>query len=278
MKIEIPDIDQKALVEDCITNMDASTKKNRLLEHKDDIVDFAFRYAEAASNGLLYKEKQFGEKIGDLTKRDMKFLYNSRLVKATKGRPYYDKILASAPYGICPLCGYREADTLDHYLPESVYFQYSVTVENLIPACIKCNKNKDAFVARQREEETIHPYYDEFDDEVWLMAEINKDAGEPFGFSFRVIRPAAWSKEKYERAKRHMEVFKLYPLYRVLAASEINTEIKRIEYFYKITKSIKAVKEMIREESSIEREKRKNSWKAAIIGFGTCSFQIQLVN
>ena len=265
MRIDIPDIDQADILDACIDNMDDSDRKTRLTNCKSDIVTFSQHYAKVAEKGALNGEAAVENGcIGEIQKEDMVFLYDGRLVKSKKGRFYYDKIKSNAPYGICPFCGHREVDTLDHYLPKAIFFQYAVTKENLVPACSKCNKNKMTEVPENRAKETIHPYYDDFDDEVWLVADINMDAGEPFGFSFYVCKPDSWTEEKYQRAENHMKVFKLKKLFRVLAAADISKELKSFAKLYGRTRDFDIVRAHVEDLCNVERDENRNSWKAAM--------------
>lgn len=265
MKISIPDIEQADILDACIDNMDDLDRKTRLTNCKLDIINYSQHYAETAEERTLSSEvAPESDSIGELKKDDMVFLYEARLVKSKKGRFYYDKIKANAPNEICPFCGYYDVDTLDHYLPKALFFQYSVTKENLVPACIKCNKNKRTEVPEDRAQEIIHPYYDDFDDEVWLVADINIDAGEPFGFSFYVFKPDSWSEEKYQRAENHLKVFKLKRLFRLVSAAAISKELKSFAKLYGRIHDFDIVRDHVEDLCNVERDENRNSWKAAM--------------
>ena len=79
-------------------------------------------------------------------------------------------------------------------------------------------------MAQNRIEELIHPYFDDFDDDVWLHASIDKKAGDPFGFKYGVEKPQTWDEDTFNRVKNHLSVYKLDSLYMLLAACEINKE------------------------------------------------------
>ena len=267
--ISIPDINQEELLNDCINGIQVKDdetryRKIRIENSKQSLLEYARHYKTIAEIGELSTEEQNSEINGGATKRDMVFLYDERLVKSVKGKPYYDKIKAAAPYGRCPICGYYEADTLDHYLPKAIFYRYAVTVENLVPECSICNKKKTTGIASRRDEETIHPYFDDFDDEVWMYSQINREAGSPFGFDFEVRKPDSWDNVKYLRAKNHLEVYKLNDLYRTLSAAEINTVLSKIKKLYKRVNDIEFLRDTIKDDCDSEREQRKNSWQAAM--------------
>ncbi len=264
MKINVPSIDQNKLLDDCIEHIHESNRKNRLQKCKNEIVVHSMNYKNIASNGTLSDELPPINPLGSVYKEDMIYLYDERLVQSIKGRFYYDKIIANAPQGICPICGHRDVDTLDHFLPKSIFFQYSVSIGNLVPVCLKCNKNKLTNAPEDRAHEVIHPYYDDFDDEIWLYAKINVDAGNPFGFLYSVIKPNSWDETKFTRAKNHMRVYKLKALFRVLSASVINSELKSYKKLYEKTHDIDFVRDHVKDLCDIEREENMNSWKAAM--------------
>lgn len=46
---------------------------------------------------------------------------------------------------MCPLCGLEECSEMDHYLPRSLFHEFSSHTSNLIPLCHDCNQNKHDF-------------------------------------------------------------------------------------------------------------------------------------
>ena len=61
--------------------------------------------------------------------------------------------------GRCPMCGFGEASTLDHYLPLSKYPEFSVFAMNLIPACARCNQLKGDSVGKTPAEQFLHAFF-----------------------------------------------------------------------------------------------------------------------
>jgi hypothetical protein len=61
--------------------------------------------------------------------------------------------------GRCPMCGFGEASTLDHYLPLSNYPEFSVFAMNLVPACARCNQLKSNIVGKRPEEQFLHAFF-----------------------------------------------------------------------------------------------------------------------
>lgn len=82
------------------------------------------------------------QKSAKKEKQDRSFnLYGSN-------RPFVNKhweALKNANGGnvlMCPICGLEECSEMDHYLPRSLFHEFSSHTSNLIPLCHDCNKDK----------------------------------------------------------------------------------------------------------------------------------------
>ncbi|MDQ0044921.1 hypothetical protein J2W33_005840 [Variovorax boronicumulans] len=158
----------------------------------------------------------------NITAGELKKLYSQQL--SVKGRPprfYYDKILASAPRGKCPLCGFGQASTLDHFLPKSKFPWYSVLPVNLVPACKDCNHGKGNKFAVAETEQVIHPYFEDaaIGHQQWLFATI--EATSPASALFFAQPPEHWEVSLKNRITRHFEEYDLARRFSVEAATEI---------------------------------------------------------
>lgn len=61
----------------------------------------------------------------------------------------------------CPLCGIHDVTDIDHYMPRSVFPEYSVHPLNLIPICHECNKRKgDVWLTDKGERLIFNAYFD----------------------------------------------------------------------------------------------------------------------
>lgn len=135
---------------------------------------------------------------------DMTKVYKAKFVRS---KTYYEAIKSHAKR--CPICGVRDASTLDHYLPESRMPTLVVTPINLIPACMECNHAKRDYMSLDPAETPVHMYLDEIDDEPWLYTEI----GENLEVTFEVRCPQTWGSAKCSRVTRHLDFYKLHVLY-----------------------------------------------------------------
>jgi len=178
------------------------------------------RLVRAGQDREFYQIKSRRRVGNDLTAKEMAKLYDVRMArKRSAGRPVYDRIMAAAPHMRCPLCGQRDVSTLDHYLSKMKFPALAVTPVNLVPACANCNKLKLDKVAGIAEQQTLHPYFDDLEDDCWLSARVEENS--PASVEFSVAPPNHWDAVLAARVRNHFGVFDLSRLYRSHAASEL---------------------------------------------------------
>ena len=157
---------------------------------------------------------------GTVTKKELKHLYTYRMVDDNQpGRAIYDRLKSSVS-DKCPLCGVNTARTLDHHLPKAKYPILSVTPTNLVPSCRDCQSTKMTGYPQTPTDQTLHPYFDDVDNVVWLTAVVNQ--GTPASFSFGVTPPQGWSQNLVARVRHHMASFELPGLFADNAANELS--------------------------------------------------------
>ncbi|MCX5000891.1 hypothetical protein [Streptomyces longwoodensis] len=133
--------------------------------------------------------------------------YDQGLVGRKDGRALYDSIMAAAPHGECPLCGTGEVDTLDHYMPKTVFPLCSIMPINLVPACMHCNHGKGAALAGSPDTQPLHPYVDQLGYERWLVADVLPTI--PASVRFRVQARADWPPSLAARVRHHFDSYNL---------------------------------------------------------------------
>jgi 5-methylcytosine-specific restriction endonuclease McrA len=85
--------------------------------------------------------------------------------------------------GRCPFCtSGRVGNDLDHYLPRSVFPEFSVLSINLVPICKRCNELKGADDATKGQA-CLHAYLDSGPGYAYLVAEIT---GPPLRLAYRL--------------------------------------------------------------------------------------------
>lgn len=163
---------------------------------------------------------------GDVSREEMEKVYTNRLAKKDgPGRSYYNKVYSSTTNNKCPLCGHRVVTTLDHHLPKSKFPIYAISPVNLVPSCYDCNTVKLTHVSKTSLEEPLHPYFDNFEDKMWLLAEVVET--KPACIKFYASQPNGMSDDEFERVKHHIKLLKLHSLY----ASNSAQELMNINYY-----------------------------------------------
>lgn len=203
----------------CISKVRNVALKSKFQKLRATIVAEADAYDVAAQIGNLHEIEQTGD-IGGVKKEEMVKVYKNRMAKVgTPGREIYNELMIAPTNRRCPLCGQRDVSTLDHVLPESLYSLLVVVPVNLVPSCKDCNSAKKSLYPNCKRTQFFHPYYDNFDDGVWLEAEVDHSCG--VAVLFKVVRPDSWGLSKFKRAQYHFKKLNLGKLYSSQAADEL---------------------------------------------------------
>ncbi|BCJ51862.1 HNH endonuclease [Actinoplanes sp. NBRC 14428] len=244
----------------CIRTIEDLDLRQRLRNAENSIVDADKKFIAAVHAGDVSSLDPKALGMPDVSTKEMEWVYKNRMVKST-GRSIYEKLKLAAKEDRCPLCGHRDVSTLDHYLPKTVIPALAVNPYNLVPACSECNKIKRAIMPRVAEDATMNPYFDSFDDELWLVSDVLRTV--PASFRFRVSRPASWDDVTSARAMKHFEVFDLAQLYSTQAAREL----VNIRYSLNIVSGVggeRAVQDHLAREAASRIAAHLNSWESAM--------------
>lgn len=245
----------------CISGFRNHNLKSRLASVKIDIVSAAVDFELAASSNTLHTLIPQNDINGIVTKQEMLDVYTNGMVSNSLGRKIYDKLLASPVHSRCPLCGQGTVRQLDHHLPKAFYPALAVVPANLIPSCYDCNKAKLDAKPISAECETIHPYFDDIESDLWLHARVIEES--PTGIQFFVKAPENWNDVKSKRVKHHFKTFKLSSLYTSLAASELSgIQYSLTNLFSKA--GDQGVKAYLRDQALSREKAYLNSWQAAM--------------
>ncbi len=261
-KLPKPNENTKEVFLECISNIRKEEFKERLELCVEEITNATIDYDDKKKNNKLHTIPSTDNISGIVSNEEMRNLYNNKLVnKKGPGRKYYDKLIASARNGICPICGHREVSTIDHYLSKMKYPLFAVSLINLVPACKDCNFVKGEYEFKNEMDVTIHPYYDEIDNEIWLNAKLNED--DNIVFIFEVLKPEKWDDLLYERVKNHFKIFELNKLYSIQAAVEFEGIKRRIIKIFKRSNEEEVKDHLIECLDSYEYVDL-NSWKCGM--------------
>lgn len=262
-KISKPENNIEIILKNCIESIQNS-RKGRITQVKDTIVKKTTEYDSLATSGQLYTIPIHDTVDSIATKDDMEALYTQKFVpKNQLNRDIYDKLILLAPNGICPYCQQNLAKNLDHFLPKTKYVTYTVTPYNLVPSCTDCNKDKSDSVFNSFDKQPFHPYYDDFDDYVWLKAKLVEE--EPISFQFYADPPITLSSEQISRIKYCFseDGLGLNRIYISHAPGLYRTCFHRIKILFEKGGKALAV-ERLQENIEDEQANSYNSWKAAM--------------
>ncbi|ESU27084.1 hypothetical protein FLJC2902T_22620 [Flavobacterium limnosediminis JC2902] len=219
-KIKKPEIKVKQVFTDCISIVRNPIYKQQLTNCIDTLEAAETDLENKITGNTVHEIAQNEVILGTIVKEDMEKVYNDRMSKkGTPARDHYNTIFLSAPNGKCPFCSQRIVKTLDHYLPKSKYPIFAVTPINLIPCCSDCNKDKLVDYPTSQEEETLHPYFDDVENEVWLKAKLLQT--NPIGFEYYVFPSPNRADLLNRRILNHFNSFGLNKLYSVHAIEEL---------------------------------------------------------
>lgn len=244
----------------CADGVKEADLRARFKQVTPDIQKAAEAFEAAAAAAALYLLEETQDVAGLVTAREMDDLYKLRMARAgSRGRRIYDKLKLLA--STCPLCAHRPVSGLDHQLPRSKFPALAVTPTNLVPACGDCNKRKHTSRPRTAEEQTFHPYFDDFGREPWLHAELLECS--PPVLRFFVKPPSSWPALWGARARHHFKFFQLGELYMAQAGQEL------VNIRYQLTRlrekaGAEAVLNHLRETADSLERINPNSWKTAM--------------
>lgn len=241
----------------CISGVKDKGLVARLTAVQNTLIATANQYDQHAKSETLHQITRI-KNVGSVTKEELQTLYTEQM-SASDGaaRSVYNALRNSAANSKCPLCGIGVVAVLDHHLPKSRYPDLAVCPFNLVPACEFCNNAKRARYPLTAGRQTIHPYYDDFTQDQWIYAKLDR-TGPPV-LSYFVQPPSNWSSIKCERAHRHFEVVKLAHSFTSNANDDLITLRAHLKSIDK-TKGAKGVQAYLEDEQSRYSE-RINSWQ-----------------
>ena len=114
---------------------------------------------------------------------------------------------------------------------------------------------------RTAQEQTFHPYYDNFESGVWLRADVIE--GVPASFYFLVQALDGCNSITAARARHHMKVFKLASLYAANAGSQLANMRGRLTELFQVG-GIESVRSYLMDEAKSYERVSLNSWQSAM--------------
>jgi hypothetical protein len=246
----------------CISKIADGDLKGRLESVEDNIVEASDEFETAVTAIALHTLAASNGVAGVVTTDEMVETYDWRFARdGSPGRKIYDAIRAAPVYARCPLCGNGTVWTLDHHLPKRSFPALAVAPLNLVPACMECNKFKLAAIPATAEDETLHPYFDDVEDDPWLFADVVE--AQPAALQFSVRSYDGWTQVLAERVRRHFAMLKLSYRYSVEAAREIANLEKILTDLFEVA-GMTEVRRHLTDLAGTHEAARVNSWQTAM--------------
>lgn len=138
---------------------------------------------------------------------------------------------------MCPICGLKTCTEMDHYIPRSLFHEYSSHTSNLIPLCHDCNQEKhDYWLNRNGDRYFFNAFFDQLPTKVIDCAICVR-----FGFPQAKISVCArLDVAKYYDAIVLRTIKKLKLLNRFQAAADalMRSEIQRLKTDFLVLKTV----------------------------------------
>lgn len=250
----------------CVNGINDPNLVQKFNDARSDVVIKFQEYEQRANTHELFlsEASSWGDEgqivLAGITKKEFIDLYTKQMVNKEKaGRGYYNQLTMLAPLGKCPYCWFGQVSTLDHFLSKARYPLFSVFCENLVPACSDCNKLKTTSLTTDNNQ-IPHPYFEgiAIETDSWLFAEVNKST--PPIVNYFVMPPDSWPNDLAQRIKNYFISFDLARRFAIEAATEIAGLTELLNSL--VTKDSRNAH--LSHVAQIERQNRKNSWKAAL--------------
>ncbi|NVJ46732.1 MAG: hypothetical protein HWE07_06380, partial [Cytophagia bacterium] len=152
---------------------------------RDSLVEINEAYAafeETKANPWALSENTT---ISDRAKKVLKVRYKSARVNSLE---FIKDLRSSFSTDFCLMCGGYGNGSLDHYLPQSMYPEFAIYSNNLVPAC-NCNSLRgNRIMDENGDGRIIHPYYDLFLEEQLYVVRFNGGFREP-SISIDLLNP-----------------------------------------------------------------------------------------
>lgn len=261
----------------CLSASVSERKKALLSSYETAVLSAAESYEEACRTATLHhlNPADFAPQQEDVDDADdLVGMYTRRMGPESPGRPVYDEVRNRGTK--CPLCGVGAVRQVDHHLPKSKFPYLAVAPMNLVPVCADCNYLKGESFPKVYSEQTMHPYFDEIDDQRWLHAQLvtlsatgqivaplADTVPSNWYVRFYVDPPASWRPELTERVQYHFEAFNLAFLYEVQAADELTGIELSLEEAYQAG-GAPDVRDLLESMARSRRRLHNNTWMVAL--------------
>ena len=253
--LDLPNLNAQEVFDACCSGIRDVTRRHRFAGVTALVRDASAKYWAAGITAELAQLSVGDFQLPGVSKDEVQWFYNTRLVRSRAGRPIYQQLVQSGRDGRCCMCGVRDASTLDHHLPKSRYAAVVVTPDNLVPACYDCNHIKGETTTP-----TLHAYFDDLGSEPWLRARVIEQ--HPCSLEFSICACPKWSAELEARAKAQFDMLNLTRLFAAQAARLLSGIRRMLEQLHCLGGE-QAVRTRLSEDRDSWAASDPNCWEAA---------------
>ena len=175
-----------------------------------------------------------------------------------------DEILSKAILGFCPYCNARKADSLDHVLPRSVYPEFAVLAQNLVPSCDTCNRKKGQMCYRYNGKNIAHPYYVSIPTDPILFADVVMDTTAVW-LNFWLQQNREMEDTDFESLSNLFNELELPELYQTISIGELSDRWEQMDSVSKMGGPDELRGYLHREANGSRRSRGENYWKTALL-------------
>lgn len=166
----------------------------------------------------------------------------------------------------CPYCLLNSPDTLDHYIGQTEFPEYSIISRNLIPCCYTCNQLKGEAWRKGGLRRIIHFYNDSFFNNNFLNAKLLYRRGSPIPkISFFLKRPIGMAASDFRIVKLHFKDLGLLAKYNARANTLVSSEFTVLSNARQKGRSLTSLVSELKDRSTTESLKSGvNYWVAVM--------------
>ncbi|GEM_PF-2948421 len=250
-KIKKPDVKQSEIY-DAFDNLQyrnilekSSKKYDKYFEDLKSLYDFENEKIKKDSEYKEYIKKMYSERFSN---KNYTNLYK-----------FYLKIREITSY--CPYCNFpsHSIKQVDHFFPKSTFPSLSLTIENLIPVCTDCNKNKLDYFSLNSNEMLLHPYYDDVLCESFDFIHCDVIEDDHIGFIFSIRKLGTWNDDIFNRVMIHFKKFELDTLYSSDFETDFSVYIEELKELYNDC-NIEGVKENLKRKIRAYKKSNIKPW------------------
>ena len=244
---------------DSIVAQRNSIARTLLKQNRSDIAQAYCKYITQSGNGAFLDPISVAEEVAGLLKANFRLLDRGRSHDFMR-----DEVLESARFDACPYCNFTIVDSIDHALPRAVYPEYSVLVQNLVPACGKCNRKKGDVCFKSSGVNLMHPYFVHIPDDPILFAKVVVDANK-VTWAFYLRKTPGIEDAQFESIENLFNVLGLADRYYQVSLGDVMDRIGQLEQLQEAGGAGEVKRYFEMEAESSRRSRGDNYWKTAIL-------------